>query len=405
MSMLAAAAPDIATPIGPATGVTRLFSFRTLPLLAARLGVAVARAWGKPFRLGNVVVAATHGEVCEVMGRDLDFVLRPVDGPRFDQIGYHFILGMDRSGELIGERHALYAALAKVDTAPIRRAAAQDIVDRLSAAPSRSIDVVQDYARPIAAATARAVFGIDPPDHAQFMDAARAIFGHCFLNVTGDKVVAARAIAAAQLMTGWFDAEIARRRESGKMGEDMMGNLLRAGAGDDLTRRSLGGMLVGSIDTTATVVAKVLTVLMNDRDLLASATRDRGEPARLYGWCQEALRRWPHAPILARQAAVETTLRGVTVPAGGKVILWIQAAMYDATAFPDPARSRPDRDLGAYLHLGGGLHPCAGRAINAWQIPMLVAGLLDLEPARLGRLQWAGPFPAHLPLTWKDRAR
>src|SRR5206468_1744160 len=162
---------------------------------------------------------------------------------------------------------------------------------------------------------------------------------------------------------------------------------------DDLTRRTLGGMLVGSIDTTATVVANVITVMMADPVLLKAASLDSGDPEKLYLWCLEALRRWPQTPVLGRQAGKDTTLAGLAVPEGAKILLWIQAAMFDTTAFPYPDRLRPDRTTEPYLHLGGGLHPCAGRTVNAWQIPLLVGPLLDLGPRRLGPLQWAGPFP------------
>jgi cytochrome P450 len=393
----AAARPDIATPPGKPSGAAGLLCLRALPLIAARVGIALAHLWGKPFRFGKLLVAARYRDVSEVLSRDLDFIIKPVNAARFDEIGYHFILGMDRSAELIGERHALYEALAAVDMAPLERAAAAEIDARLAAKPG-SIDIVEDYARPIAATTARALFGIAPADNALFMDAARSVFDHCFLNLTGDKAVLARAMTASALMSDWFNEEIARRRASGTLGEDMMGQMLRRGFADDLIRRTLGGMLVGSIDTTATVVAKVISVMMDDPLMRALATRDRGDPERLYGWCQDALRRWPQTPVLGRAVAADTTLAGVVAPAGARVILWTQAAMYDASAFPDPDRMRRDRPWVDYLHLGGGLHPCAGRGVNAWQIPMLVAGLLERRPTHLGPLEWAGPFPAHLPL-------
>lgn len=396
--------PDIRTPSGAPSGLAGLFTQRTLPLLAARVGAWLAGIWGRPFRFGNLIIAARRADVGEALARDLDFLIEPVNAARFDEIGYHFILGMDRGDELGRERRALYAALAKVDMGPLRWAAAADIGRRLAAGSPGTIDAVEGYARPVAAATAVALFGIDPPNRAELMDVARAIFGHCFLNVAGDKAVAARAAAAAEILTGWFDAEIARRRASGELGQDMMGHLLRDGADDDLTRRTLGGMLVGAIDTTATVVAKVMTVLIADPVLLEAARRDYEDMPRLYGWCLEALRRWPQTPVLGRQAAADTTLAGVAAPAGSRVLLWTQAAMFDPTTFPDPDTPRPDRPVDAYLHLGGGQHPCAGRGINAWQIPMLVAGLLHCQPTGLGPLTWAGPFPAHLPVHCKGGA-
>ena len=109
-------------------------------------------------------------------------------------------------------------------------------------------------------------------------------------------------------------------------------------------------------------------------------------------------------PIGSIKPAKDTTLAGLAVPGGAKILLWTQAAMFDTTAFPYPERLRPDRTTQPYLHLGGGLHPCAGRTVNAWQIPLLVGALLDLGPRRLGPMRWAGPFPAHLPVYFKERA-
>lgn len=70
--------------------------------------------------------------------------------------------------------------------------------------------------------------------------------------------------------------------------------------------------------------------------------------------------------------------------------------MLDEAAFPFPAQMRPDRPAGAYLHFGGGLHPCAGRAVNDLQIPMLVGKLLTRGLGRQEPIAWAGPFPDRL---------
>ncbi len=135
--------------------------------------------------------------------------------------------------------------------------------------------------------------------------------------------------------------------------------------------------------------------------LLGLATRDAGDEALTLGWCRETLRRWPHNPLVLRQTVAATVLNGVTIPADSKVFAWTQAAMQDADAFPDPGQSRPDRPAGAYLHFGGGLHPCAGRAVNDRQIPILVGHLLRRGVARVGPIAWAGPFPDRLPLTFR----
>ena len=130
--------------------------------------------------------------------------------------------------------------------------------------------------------------------------------------------------------------------------------------------------------------------------------KDAGDLALTWGWCQEALRRWPHNPLVLRKTETPTELAGVEIPAGASIFVWTQAAMQDAEAFPEPDQLRPDRTSG-YLHMGGGLHPCAGRAVNDVQIPMLVARLLQRGIVKVGAVAWAGPFPDHLKITLKAR--
>jgi cytochrome P450 len=200
-------------------------------------------------------------------------------------------------------------------------------------------------------------------------------------------------------MKGWLSTEIASRRASGQLGDDMMGALLRGGTVDDEgARRTLGGMLVGSIDTTATCVAKIVAMIVKHPALAKGIAADVDDEVRLAGWCREALRLWPHNPIVLRAAIAGTRLADIDVREGDKIIAWTQAAMLDTAAFPDPQQLRADRPATAYLHFGGGLHPCAGRAVNAFQIPALVGALVKRGIKSTGSMQWAGPFPARLPL-------
>ena len=381
-------APDIRTP----RSRPGLLQSIALPHLLAWLGVRLLR---HPLRLGKLMIVAKHRDVRELLQRDLDFQIGPVNARRINEVnGGPFILGMDRSAILSKEREALYAALSRVDLQTLGRQADQDAQEILGAT-GNSIDAVGGYARRVAGRTARRLFGFDGPDETVFLDVARAVFAHTFLNIGNDAVVRQRALDAAQLMQAWLDAEM-DRRANGDPGEDLMGQLLRGGMLDrDGVRRALGGMFVGSIDTTATAVAKILVIAGRDRQLRDQMIADRGN---LKGWCWEALRRWPHNPILLRQCAADTSFVDRQVPSGTTMVAWTQAAMLDPDAFPDPQLARPDRPADTYLHFGAGLHPCAGRALNALQIPMLVGHLLP-RMERLGSVQWAGPFPDRLEIT------
>ena len=366
----------------------------------ARVGARLARRMKKPLKLGKRIIAARHDHVTELLRRDLDFGIAAVNAVKIGEVnGGRFVLGMDRSEPLERERRALYDSLHAVDMAALRSGVEAEIEQRLAAIPAGGeIDVVGGYARPIAAHTAQRLFGITGPNDRMFMEVVRSVFAHTFLNIANDEAIRERAIRAGDYMGRWFAEEIGRRRAAGSFGDDMMGQLLRQGILDDEgIRRTLGGMLVGSIDTTATCVAKIVTMAARDQRLALGIGRDLGDLDRLHGWCNEALRRWPHNPVVLRKATTATSLAGRTVAAGGDVIAWTHAAMHDSSVFPEPERLRPDRDPAAYLHLGAGLHPCSGRPVNRFQIPLLVAALVRRDLIRLGRIRWAGPFPDRLP--------
>ena len=368
--------------------------------LAARLAARFGPK--RPFRLGKRVVAARYGHVRELLERDLDFGIAAVNAGKIREVnGGPFILGMDRSAVLERERRALYAALAAVDMKRLRHELETDIAERLdSAEAGEKLDAIGSYARPLAARTAHRLFGITGPNPQTFMEVTRSIFGQTFLNLSDDAEVRARGIRAGELMQAWLAAEIGRRRETGEDGDDLMGHLMRqAVLDDDGVRRSLGGMMVGSVDTTATCVAKILTVMARQPQLQYSIRQDLGDLDRLYGWCMDALRFWPHNPIVLRKATSDTELGGLAIKSGESVIAWTQAAMRDPTTFPEPKRLRGDRDPLTYLHFGGGLHPCSGRPVNHFQIPLLVAGLVARGIGHIGGIKWAGPFPNRLDVT------
>ena len=390
---------SIVTPVKSAGFFAELLGGPGVLGLAGRLG---ARYIAKPIRVGGRVIAARHADVSELLARDLDFGIAAVNAGKIEEVnGGAFILGMDRSAALERERRALYAALAAVDMDRLRQALITDINDRLELVePGRTLDTVGSYARPIAARTAQRLFGVEGPDLKTFMEVTRSIFGHTFLNLGDDEQIRARGIRAGRMMQDWLAAEIARRRDAADPGDDLMGALIRQGELDDAAiRRNLGGMMVGSVDTTATCVAKILTVIRRKPDLQYKMRRDLGDAGRMYGWCLEALRVWPHNPIVMREAIGDTSLGGLAIKAGERVIAFTLAAMLDPSVFAEPARLRPDRDPAAYLHFGGGLHPCAGRAVNRFQIPLLVAGLVERGLGRIGRIQWAGAFPHRLEAT------
>lgn len=364
--------------------------------LLARLAVKLDR----PIKFRDYVVFARWQDVQEILHNDLHFQIAPVNGPKFDDINGPFILGLDRSPQFARERPIVYYAMSAIDHEEVRARVRADATQLLNAAVTMGsrIDVSHGYAHLVAARTAVHLFGIAGPTEHDLMRVCRAIFYHGFLNQSNDAAVAARAKLAFQDLRSWINAEIARRRQHSIAIDDVLGRIMRAGDAapepldDDGVRRNLSGLLVGAIDTTTTAVSRIVAVLGTDPRMLARVEHDTDNRERMIGWCYEALRMWPDAPALLRRATEGAQLRGRPIRKDSLVVAFTQAAMYDGDVFPEPARVEPTRPLRPYMVFGGGLHPCAGRAVNNVQVPELVSSLVQRGIRHVGVPRFDGPF-------------
>jgi cytochrome P450 len=384
-----------------------LFAELTVKLtrLAFRAAAAIPL---RTMKFGGTLLVPRWQDVDEALRRDADFLIAPVNAERIDGVMGPFILGMDASARLHAQRESNYAALRDADKSGLMQILAAEPA-RLAGDAARRfgrIDVVNGYARPIAARVAASLFGIAGPTEQDLMRAARAIFHETFLNLKNEEPIRKVGRAAGAEMMAWIDAEVERRGEA--HGEDVVGRLARQVADGRLAREEVpwiaAGLLVGSIDTTATVVANIVNEAVRDDALLTAMRRDRGDPDLLTGWCWEALRRRPHNPGVFRQTGADTDFAGRTVPAGTRVLAMTLSAMQDKRAFPRPRTLDPTRSRALYMHFGHALHRCSGRNINDIQIPALVRTLLDHGLAGPPDSRSRGPFPDRLVVTLETKS-
>ena len=357
---------------------------------------------------GNIVLVLSWRHVTEVLQRDGDFLIAPVNAKRINEVSGPFILGMDRSPELFVQREAVYSALRGADMAPAREILRKESAGLLSAAKERHgcVDVVNGYSRLVAARTAASIFGICGPTEQDLIRVLRAIFQQTFLNLRDDPVVACRGVAAGKELAGWINTEIARRGSGSKHQTDVLAGLIRAQSELPLSQESvtwmLAGLIVGAVDTTATAIANISIVLLGDRRMLANVRSDIDDPQRMRGWCNEALRFRPHNSIIVRETAYATRLGTKNIRKGAKVFAVTLSAMHDPAAFPRPASLLPTRPCNRYLHFGTGLHACAGRDFNAHQIPHLVTELLRAGAGDVITRRARGPFPDEVVVRLED---
>ncbi|MDB4949292.1 MAG: hypothetical protein JWM27_1941 [Gemmatimonadetes bacterium] len=378
---------------------------------------AVLRRFAPIARIGGRVVVSRHADVLDVLARDEDFILGPVNGPSIDRINGPFILAMDRGPEYDRDHAALRACARREDAERIRRLARDACARAVDAArPRRSIEAVQELTRAVPAELVERYFGFPGPDRATLQRWLRNLFQDAFANPLDDPFVRVAAVRTAADLKAWALPEIARRRAAGTAGDDdVLGRLIALApehpyADDDWVRRNIAGVVVGAVDTISRFSILALDELLRrPRELAgAQAAAQAGDLDRVRQYAWEAVRFNPHTPLMARRSAraVEVgagTPRARAVPAGTSIAVGTLSAMFDPDGFPDPGRFRIDRDVRSYLHFGWGMHQCFGLGVNLVVIPEIMAALLRLPnlrraPGRAGRVALDGPFPERLVL-------
>jgi cytochrome P450 len=169
---------------------------------------------------------------------------------------------------------------------------------------------------------------------------------------------------------------------------------------DEDVAANVATMLLAGEDTTANTLAWMLWLLSRHPQALQRATAEVREalggdttPTRLEqlealsfvdACAHETMRLKPVAPIMPLQAAKDTTLGGVSIPAGTICIFLMRAGPTDAKHFADPGAFDPERWLGQAagagkrisMPFGAGPRICPGRYLALMEIKMAIATLL-----------------------------
>jgi cytochrome P450 len=161
-------------------------------------------------------------------------------------------------------------------------------------------------------------------------------------------------------------------------------------AGNETLRNGIPGGLIALMSHPAEYQR-----LLADRSLLPTAI-------------DEMLRWWTPVMHFRRTATTDTTLSGVDIRAGDKVVVWFTAANRDPLVFPDPHRFDVGRTPNDHLTFGHGPHFCLGAQLARAQMTAVFTAVLD----RLGEIRPAGD-PVRLrssfqngvkslPVAWRD---
>lgn len=294
--------------------------------------------------------------------------------PRIDEIADHFI---DRMRELGGE-----------------------------------CDFAVDIAQPYTLHVIMDIYGVSESDEPLMMDLTQGIFGANdpeFLGSAGDPQE--RVMQSVMNFIQYFNEITADRRACPA---DDLATVIANGEVDGCpmgdAERLWYYIIVATAghDTTSFALSGGLEALLQHPEQL-DALRAGGEDAIVRA--ADEFVRWT-TPVrhFLRYATEPATIRGVDIPAGGRVLLSYPSANRDEDVFVDPMRfDVTRRDADRLLSFGVGAHFCLGAQFARREIRTFLARLVDqvAEIEATGPAQWSESHfvsgVKHLPIRYRFR--
>ncbi|MET9879522.1 cytochrome P450 [Actinacidiphila glaucinigra] len=195
---------------------------------------------------------------------------------------------------------------------------------------------------------------------------------------------------------------VRRRRSSGRLGDDVLGQMLRPSSrygllSEEVILDTLPGITVATFETpsraagwsllhlaryvqAADRVAAEAALLPDDPAATTSTHLDNLQYTQAL--VREVLRLHPPSWLLSRRAPRQTELADYTIDAGSTVLVCPYTAHRDAREHTEPDRFRPERWLddssssanpGVFLGFGTGPHGCEGAALAMAMLTLMTA--------------------------------
>jgi cytochrome P450 len=229
-------------------------------------------------------------------------------------------------------------------------------------------DLVAEYVTPIPATVIAHLLGVDPSDHPRFAVWSDVIVQSTYAtkNRRADGEDGEGLAGVVPEFTAYLDAMIAERKGMAEPPDDFVTRLVNIEVdGDRLTdlelRTQLAFLLVSGNETTRHLIGNMLETVCTDPELFE---RLRARRALVPTLVEESLRHDPPIHVLMRDCMKETTVDGVTIPAGAKVAFGLASANRDEQTYDTPDAFRLDRPAARdHLAFGGGPHVCPGASL------------------------------------------
>lgn len=240
-------------------------------------------------------------------------------------------------------------------------------------------DVVAELAEPTPAIVMAMLMGLPETSWPTFRDQLSRVVG-----AAAGEDAEASAAASQEMVADLATNLYARRAEPT---DDMLTDIATLEIdGRPLTDEeaiSMSFLLLGAgHETTVGAIGGLLYYLAADPTLQDQL---RADPDLVPRAVEETLRLVAPLPGMGRTTLVDTTVDGVDIPVGDRVMLMYGSANRDPAVFADPEAFRLDRVNNQHVAFGNGVHRCVGAPLARLELKVVCEEVLK----RLGRFTLA----------------
>jgi len=253
--------------------------------------------------------------------------------------------------------------------------------------PAGKADLLREFALPFPIRAIYAYFGF-PHDEDLLSNLASWSIQVLAAPQTDPKLAAItvpRSMAAGQSMFDTLLPIVQAYRERGDMRADVLGHMMQVEhEGKRFTDNEIAMfirmLLLAAGETTSRSFANMMLQLLENPDVLDEVRNDRTLISKAV---IETMRRDPTAGAVARVAARDMDIGGVSIPKGTAVLLSIASANRDPEVYEDPDRLWLKRPMRPLLSFGFGPHMCMGMHMAIAEMEVALDAMLDLPNLRL----------------------
>lgn len=281
-----------------------------------------------------------------------------------------------------------------------------DVVDQqldlIASNPSKSIDLINEFALVIPSIMICEIMGIPDDD--------RTFFQSCAYKLVSIDVDPIERQQAHGDLSEYFDAIVGGKSP---INDGLLSRLIEKNKANELlTSAQMVGLakvlLVGGHETTANMIGLGVIALLSYPEQRSKLLTDPGLARQ---FVDELMRFFSIADqVTARVATSDILLGGTRIPAGEGIIALTAAGNHDPEVFADPHVFDITRESKSHLGFGHGIHQCIGQHLAKIEMEVSLLRLferfpnlrLNVEIDDLSFKDSSGVFGVHeLPISWQ----